>query len=80
MMKDFIYKMRRGDASQYLCEQLNYVGKIQPYNLRNAIVSAYRGQEQVQYRKQYFIKAYIYSIYYQIIIKIKKILYYLKKM
>ena len=33
----FIYKMRRGDAPQYLCERLSYVGEVQPYNLRNAI-------------------------------------------
>ena len=29
--------MRKGDALQYLCEQLNYVGEVQTYNLRNAI-------------------------------------------
>lgn len=32
----FIQKMKMGDAPQYLCEQLIYVGDVQPYNLRNS--------------------------------------------
>lgn len=33
---NFIQKMKMGNAPQYLCDQLEYVGEIQPYGLRNA--------------------------------------------
>lgn len=33
---NFIKKMKQGDAPEYLCEQIKYVGEVQPYGLRNA--------------------------------------------
>ena len=33
----FIRKMKIGDAPDYLAEQLHYVGKVQPYSLRNVM-------------------------------------------
>lgn len=32
---NFIQKMKMGNAPEYLIEQLQYVGDMQPYNLRN---------------------------------------------
>lgn len=33
---NFIQKMKTGEAPDYLCEQIKYVGDVQPYELRNS--------------------------------------------
>lgn len=32
----FIYQIKHGNAPEYLCDQIKYVGEVQPYGLRNA--------------------------------------------
>lgn len=32
----FIQKLKNGNSAEYLTRQLQYVGEVQPYNLRNA--------------------------------------------
>lgn len=55
-----IHKIKDDDGPEYLCNQIKYVGKVQPYQLRNAenfklewqcknLYSIYKGHSYEQY-------------------------------